>query len=475
MVKNALLSIRKNLGKTILLFVLMCVIANLVIAGLSIKNATVRSMDQLRASLGNGVTLSYNMKNMMKNRDKGSAIDQSIQSITLQMADQLKDLEYVENYNYCLNVGVSSDDIVPVEVNQNNSDNLDLNASFKEQKVIEGIQESDFTVVGNTTMAYLDNFVNQNYVLTSGRLLTIDDQNTTNCVIETNLASDNDLNVNDMITLVNNDMRLTLCIVGIYEIETSENMNMMMGNRQNPINQIYTDLSVAQQLNNSDSIIDSAIYYLNDPQNIEAFKELAQTSTDIDFENFTLDTNDRTYQQSVSSLQNIEQFSSIFLWIVILAGSVILCLILILTLRSRFYEFGVLLSLGQSKIKIIIQQLCEIGIIALIAFCISLSTGKMVSNIMSSMLETSLNSQPQMVMDMSKRDDVQNLPSRNTDMSLVDRMQNPTNSELDVSLTSQTVLQLAAITTAICLISVIAPSMYILRLSPREILIKKEG
>lgn len=475
MVKNALLSIRKNLGKTILLFVLMCVIANLVIAGLSIKNATVRSMDQLRASLGNGVTLSYNMKNMMKNRDKGSAIDQSIQSITLQMADQLKDLEYVENYNYCLNVGVSSDDIVPVEVNQNNSDNLDSNASFKEQKVIEGIQESDFTVVGNTTMAYLDNFVNQNYVLTSGRLLTIDDQNTTNCVIETNLASDNDLNVNDMITLVNNDMRLTLCIVGIYEIETSENMNMMMGNRQNPINQIYTDLSVAQQLNNSDSIIDSAIYYLNDPQNIEAFKELAQTSTDIDFENFTLDTNDRTYQQSVSSLQNIEQFSSIFLWIVILAGSVILCLILILTLRSRFYEFGVLLSLGQSKIKIIIQQLCEIGIIALIAFCISLSTGKMVSNIMSSMLETSLNSQPQMVMDMSKRDDVQNLPSRNTDMSLVDRMQNPTNSELDVSLTSQTVLQLAAITTAICLISVIAPSMYILRLSPREILIKKEG
>lgn len=31
MVKNALLSIKKNIGKTILLFVLMCVIANLVI------------------------------------------------------------------------------------------------------------------------------------------------------------------------------------------------------------------------------------------------------------------------------------------------------------------------------------------------------------------------------------------------------------------------------------------------------------
>ena len=47
MIKNAILSIKKNVGKTILLLVLMCVIANLVIAGLSIKNATSKSMEQV--------------------------------------------------------------------------------------------------------------------------------------------------------------------------------------------------------------------------------------------------------------------------------------------------------------------------------------------------------------------------------------------------------------------------------------------
>ena len=66
MLKNALRSIKKNVGKTILLFVIMTVIANLIIAGLSIQSASKKSMDEIRSSLGNDVTLTINMKNMMK-------------------------------------------------------------------------------------------------------------------------------------------------------------------------------------------------------------------------------------------------------------------------------------------------------------------------------------------------------------------------------------------------------------------------
>ena len=43
MIKNALLSLKKNIGKTILLFVIIVVITNLVIAGLSIQSATQKS------------------------------------------------------------------------------------------------------------------------------------------------------------------------------------------------------------------------------------------------------------------------------------------------------------------------------------------------------------------------------------------------------------------------------------------------
>ena len=53
-------------------------------------------------------------------------------------------------------------------------------------------------------------------------------------------------------------------------------------------------------------------------------------------------------------------------------------------------------------------------------------------------------------------------------------MQAPTDTALDVSLTTETILQLAQITGLICIVSIILPSVYILRLSPREILIRKE-
>ena len=56
-----------------------------------------------------------------------------------------------------------------------------------------------------------------------------------------------------------------------------------------------------------------------------------------------------------------------------------------------------------------------------------------------------------------------------------DAFSGPENTELDVSLTVSTAVKLAGITAAICLVSIVIPSAYILRLSPREILVKKEG
>lgn len=487
MIKNALLSIKKNVGKTILLFVLMCVIANFVIAGLSIKSATSKSMDQVRTSLGSDVTLSYNMQNMMKNREKGAAMDEAVSDMTIGMADQLKTLKYVESYNYTVSIGVTSEDIDPVETNTSedtttsNEQQMPGRNQGEQPKMLDN---NDFTVVGNTTMANLSDFTEGNYVLKSGRLLTADDATTTNCVIESNLASDNDLAVGDTfaVTATNDDdeeIDVKLIIVGIYEIETSSQMGGMMSNRQNPINQIYTGLSTAQKLNDSTTEISSATYYLDDPEHIDAFKELAESSTDIDFETYTLDANDQVYQRSISSLENMEQFATIFLWVVVGAGSAILCLILILTMRGRFYEFGVLLSLGQAKVKIMLQQLLEVFMIATIAFGLSLVTGKMVSNVVSSMLESTQNNQNQMVMEIPEENQSSEKETKNTKEkpnNLLDKaMQSPTDTELDVSLTSSTIIQLAEITGIICLISVVLPSIYILRLSPREILVKKEG
>ena len=461
MLKNAFLSIKKNIGKTVLLFVIMTVIANLIIAGLSIQSASKKSMEQIRTSLGNDVTLTTNMQNMMGQREKGQAVSEVAASVTIAMADQLKDLKYVKNYNYAISTTASSDDITAVELTTS-QDNQTMERPDGQEN-FQSANQGDFSISANTTMEYLK----------QGRLLSSDDAGTNNCVIETNLATDNDLNVGDTFTVYTtiNEETVTqqLTIVGIYEVTDAKTMGGP--GQSNPFNTIYTDLSIGQTLSGSETNITSATYYLDDPENIEAFH--------IDFETYTLDANDRLYQQNVSSLENTQSFATMFLIVVIGAGSAILCLILILTIRSRYYEIGVFLSLGQSKVKIILQQLFEMLLIAAVAFVISLGTGKLVSNVVGNMLESGTNNnqvQMQMPEIRDQNNDSNNTNSTSGNDKMFDQAFNgPENTELDVSLTTTTVMQLAGITIAICLVSIAIPSAYVLRLSPREILVKKEG
>ena len=463
MLKNAFLSIKKSIGKTILLFVIIFIIANLVIAGFSIKSASLKATQSIQSTLGNDVTLQVDFKNMMKNREPGQAVDQVSESLTISMADQLKNLKYVDNYNYTISSNVNTTLTAVENETQEQSDNMPMMGNRQGQG-------TSFTLSANTTMKYLKDFTDENYVLSEGCLLSSKDEGTNHCVIETNLAKENDLSIGDTFTMTSSDdsKSVELTIVGIYEIEST---TMEMGRmNSNPVNTIYCDLSVGQSLSSEEDVISSATYYLDDPEHVEAFQELAKEKTDIDFDTYRLTSNDQLFKNNSSSLDNISSFASLFLVVVIIAGCAILCLILALTIRNRYYEIGVFLSLGQSKIKIILQQLFEIGMIAVIALILSLGTGKMTSNIISGMLTTQNN---EVMMDTEDQDPRQINNGGRFDFN--NAFAAPESQELDVSLTSDTVVKLSATTVLVCIIATIIPTFYILRLTPREILMKKEG
>lgn len=357
MFKNAFLSLRKNIGKTILLLIIMFIIANLVIAGFSIRNASAKTMNSIKDTLGNEVTLTVNFQNMMKQRNQQ---DNEQITLTTDIADKLKDLKYVENYNYTVSANVNSD-LSAVSTDTQQLQQMDDRKQMP--------NTSDFSIQANTTMEYLSEFNNDNYSLLSGRVLTADDAGSTNCVIETNLANENDLDVGDTLTissLEDESMTVELTVVGIFEISNTDSDVRMMN--MNPVNTIYTDLSVGQLINNDENVLSSAVYYLDDSENVEAFMTLAEDQTDLDWEVYSLNDNNQMFEKNASSINNMDSFTKIFLIVVIGAGCAILCLILALTIRNRYYEIGIFLSLGQSKIRIIGQQLIEIGIIAALAF-----------------------------------------------------------------------------------------------------------
>ena len=66
--------------------------------------------------------------------------------------------------------------------------------------------------------------------------------------------------------------------------------------------------------------------------------------------------------------------------LVAVAGVVILTLIIMLSIRERKYEIGVLLSLGESRMKVISQFFVEIFICMIFALGIAAASGNVVGN-----------------------------------------------------------------------------------------------
>lgn len=285
MVKNALLSFKKNIGKTVLLLLVIIILVKLLICALAIRQTSNSLVEQIYANSNNEVTL-------MPNNDS-----QTASQITIDMANQLSNFQYVKNYNYNIATESNSSQINPIRIDIND-DNQNNNR---------------FIISANSSMTNLNDFTNNINELIEGRLLTNDDAGTNNCVIETTLANNNNLNLNDTFTIYSSNNQSTsveLKVVGIYEIKNYRTLNQ--AKQSDLLNTIYTDLSIGQTLTNNDDLT-LAVYYLDDLKNVDKFMNLANKQSNIDFNNFSLETNLLTYQRDITNFQKMETTATVFI------------------------------------------------------------------------------------------------------------------------------------------------------------------
>jgi putative ABC transport system permease protein len=248
----------------------------------------------------------------------------------------------------------------------------------------------DVTVTGVSTSKLTDVFTNGDAKLLSGRAITPQDADKKVALIEKNLADQNNLKVGSKIKIkaTRADDTVEYTVIGIYEAaaassSTGEGMRNMTFTE--PYNRIFVDYKSAIPLKNvsSDSGvetggIDQAVFYVDDPQNIDLVKNEVK-SLKIDWNQFTLDANDLAYQQMMGPIENVASFSKTVVYLVAVAGSVILALVLMLSIKERMYETGVFLSMGEGKMKIIAQYVAEVLLIAMLAFGMSIYTGRFVA------------------------------------------------------------------------------------------------
>ena len=431
--KRAMRAVTRRWVKSLLMLVIFFVIANLVLAGFAIRDATDTAKTAARQQLGATLTLSFDRQKAMRvamsqqqgdtaegngNRGKGSRPGLSIetQPVTEEMAQLVAGLEHIVAYNYVVNASADAVDFDPVEESGDGGDSS--TGETAAPPMPDGGRDTpergsftmpELTVVGVYSSALYSSFSSGSYTLTQGEALlyTADSEKAPDLVEET-LAAYNEWQVGDTITISTvssgsaddeSDTQeaaagkeYALTILGIYSAGAEETGGGFQMAFNQPYNQLIVDYQTAMDIKantasgslggmgmlSSGEGIDSVIYYVDDPLNVEDVVT-ASAALDIDWETFTLDANSAAYESMVAPLNSVASFSTMLVVVVAAAGVAVLALILAMWIRERMYETGVLLSLGEGKGKVICQYVAEVLLVALAAFTLSIFSGMLIS------------------------------------------------------------------------------------------------
>ena len=394
--KRAILAVTRRKGKSVIMFVIFAAIANMVLAGLAIQHATESASVLARQKLGGQLTLRYNQESAMQKARTAGEQRPRIQSepVTEEMAKLVASQKNIVDHNYLVNANGTAEGFTAVVTEDTQQENTGSDNRPQGRGGFESGGNNfvmpDVTVTGVSSSKLVDTFSNGEAKMINGRAITPADADKKAALIEKNLAEQNALKVGSKIKVkaARSEDTVEYSIVGIYETSgSSASTGQGMRNLPftQPYNRIFVDYKSAIPLKTvtvDTSIesggIDQAVFFVDDPKNIETVQADAK-SMKIDWGKFTLDANDQAYKQMMGPIDNVASFSMTVVYIVAIAGAVILALVLMLSVKERMYETGVLLSMGEGKLKIIAQYVAEVLVIAVVAFSLSVFSGKFIA------------------------------------------------------------------------------------------------
>ena len=140
---------------------------------------------------------------------------------------------------------------------------------------------------------------------------------------------------------------------------------------------VFVDYTTSQEiLNKSDNnkIANKILMYSGSAESTDlALNKLKELK--IDESKYFVEKDSNAFEESLESVSGIKHIIKIMTYSIMLGGMVVLSLILILWLRERIYEIGIFLSIGTSKIQIIMQFIFELIFISIPSIISSLFLG----------------------------------------------------------------------------------------------------
>ena len=364
--KRAFLYTMRKKTKTLILFLVLVTISTFILTGLSIYKAADDSALSLRQSVGGSIRLELdenNRKNWQYQQAAGGMlVDYVGAPITDEDIQKIMSIDGIKAYN-----GLG-----------------DGSVFAKDFSFISGFSfgaGSDYSRLPSVTDSeYFNFFTRKAFQLVEGRHIKEGDDHVV--LISTAIAEKNALKLGDTITVqccydsgIYPDVTLT--IIGIYAYEADNEFNTTSTDKRN---RLIIDHKAMQEIMQRDVIqYDNGVdFYVDDPREMEKIASQIK-ALDLDWDSFTLTMDNSAYEAVASPLTAMQ---NLIVWLIVgcVAVSVgILVLILSMWIKQRRHETGILLSVGISKSRILLQYTVEVLMIAVVAFGLSFFTSAFIS------------------------------------------------------------------------------------------------
>lgn len=474
--KRAWWHLRVKIGRTVLMTGLFGVICTLTLSGFLIQSAAARAAEDAKQRVGAVATMELDINALLEAQGRGdedggpTGVDiGSGGDLHRDLADKIGASPVVTGYNYlseAVAVPTTSAEFyraVPAPVGVN----LDSVAEFFP---VNGVRDSEQEI----------GFRNGTLTLLSGTGIT-PDASGNQALIEERFAETNGLAVGDVFTLSSgtfnsaaSEVMVEFTVTGIYRDEKKSDHQRYTPPGSDPGNTIYSSIDGASRLQGKDpadggGVIRRATFTLGNPDDLDRLKADA-TTAGADLKVFPLAVNDKQYRTLVGPIGETAGFATVTVWLVSIAGLVIVGLIAASSLRERRTELGVLLSLGESKGRILGQHIVEITACALVAIALAVGLSQALSKgvgdallsgeVASAAAEAAAEAAEPDKSDTSGGLGTPEAPS----VEPVDR--------LDIQLGTADLVKVGAAGLGTALLATIVPGIGVLRLKPREILSK---
>ena len=333
--------IRKKVRSSIL-FLIVILISFFLLSG-SVLNTTVNNISK---NLYKDVNFGFNIESVDKS-------NKEIEKDTLKKIEELKGIT-TKNYIFSKPVNVEGKKVV--QENQN----ITLNDEIKNKSnlvMMNGITASKSNI----------DFKSEVLKLEKGRHIEENDNN--KIMIHEKFAELNNVNLGDKIKLSQEGKILELEVVGIYSGEKTNTFNGLSSDFIE--NTVYTDYKSSQELSNliANNKVTSVEYGVEDPTKLD---DVIKTVENLGINNLMVSKSNKNYELVTSSVESITKITNMIRIGSVVVGVVILSLILMFWVRERTYEIGILLSLGTSKVNLVLQFIVEVLLVTIFGLMIAL-------------------------------------------------------------------------------------------------------